>query len=266
MRFDVAHGLKLQSELDELIDFFRARQGRRRGFLFKDWIDYQHNAGAQANISILGVGADGVNFQTFQLIKNYTDVRTYVRNIAKPINSTIELDTNGQFVAQMGNADERLTAMSTDGMATPDEDGDFTVGPTGILTWRDNAAATALTGTSTPGDPTVYSFTPARPGNTGQSVYITGETGSSAFLVNNKRWKIIDTVANAIHLDVDTSGGTLTGTPQFDIEPQTIETEVRARDFEFDVPVRFDIDEMEAQLEFYETHNWRGIQLLEVRV
>jgi hypothetical protein len=113
---------------------------------------------------------------------------------------------------------------------------------------------------------TKYDFTPAAPGNVGQSVYITGETGTGAAVVNNFRWKIIGKTGSEIEINADTDSLTLTGTPQFDIEPKTAETQVRARAYEYDVPSRFDIDEMEAQLEFYETHNWRGIQIIEVRL
>lgn len=35
---------------------------------------------------------------------------------------------------------------------------------------------------------------------------------------------------------------------------------------EFDVPVRFDIDEMKANIEYYNTYNWQNIPLVEVRI
>jgi hypothetical protein len=44
-RWDVASGLKNQAQLDELIAFFRARNGRAYGFRFKDWTDYPVPAG-----------------------------------------------------------------------------------------------------------------------------------------------------------------------------------------------------------------------------
>jgi hypothetical protein len=40
-RWDVASGLKKQTQLDTLIAFFRARKGRAHGFRFKDWTDYK---------------------------------------------------------------------------------------------------------------------------------------------------------------------------------------------------------------------------------
>lgn len=61
--WNVASGLKKQSQLDALIAFFRARKGRAYGFRFKDWTDYK--ATGQA----LGTG-DGTN-KSFQLVKTY---------------------------------------------------------------------------------------------------------------------------------------------------------------------------------------------------
>ena len=214
----------------------------------------------------LGAGSTGTNLQTFQLIKEYTDAGgTYTRNISKPIISTIELDTNGAS-ATMGDSAERLVA-DTGTVAVPNDDGDFTVDSSGLLTWRDNSDAGSALGGGTPGVTTDYSFTPnPRPGSVGQSIYITGETGTGAGIVNNKRWVIIAAVGSSITINADTDGFTLTGTPAATIEPVTAETMVRARGYEYDVPVRFDVDEMEAQIEFYETHNWRGIQLVEVRL
>lgn len=40
-KYNVAHGVKTETQLAELIAFFRARKGRAHGFRFKDWTDYQ---------------------------------------------------------------------------------------------------------------------------------------------------------------------------------------------------------------------------------
>lgn len=62
-RYNVAHGIKTQSQLDALIAFFRARKGRAHGFRFKDWTDYK------ANAQMLGTG-NGSKTQ-FQCVKTY---------------------------------------------------------------------------------------------------------------------------------------------------------------------------------------------------
>ncbi len=77
-RYNVAHGIKTQAQLDALIGFFRARKGRADGFRFKDWTDYQ------ARGQVLGVG-DGLS-TSFQLIKTYdSGGATEARIISKPV-------------------------------------------------------------------------------------------------------------------------------------------------------------------------------------
>lgn len=79
-RYSVSHGVKTPAQLDELIAFFRARQGRAIGFRFKDWTDYQ---AAGQNLGS-GTGA----LTTFQLVKKYTSgTTTITRPISKPVNN-----------------------------------------------------------------------------------------------------------------------------------------------------------------------------------
>lgn len=83
-RYNVAHGIKTQSQLDELIAFFRARKGRAHSFRFKDWTDY--SAVAQS----IGTGDDSST--DFQLTKSYSSgsiVET--RIIAKPVAGTVKI-------------------------------------------------------------------------------------------------------------------------------------------------------------------------------
>jgi uncharacterized protein (TIGR02217 family) len=81
-KYNVAHGIKTQTQLDALIAFFRARKGRANGFRFKDWSDYK--ATAQA----IGTG-NGTN-KIFQLVKTYTSGGiTETRTITKPVSGTV---------------------------------------------------------------------------------------------------------------------------------------------------------------------------------
>lgn len=76
--WNVAQGVKNPTQLNTLIAFFRARQGKAVGFRFKDWSDYQVTAG---NIGT-GTGAK----TTFQCRKQYTNGGATVnRIINKPI-------------------------------------------------------------------------------------------------------------------------------------------------------------------------------------
>jgi uncharacterized protein (TIGR02217 family) len=83
-RYNVAHGVKTQTQLDTLIAFFRARKGRAHGFRFKDWTDYQVTG------QVIGTG-DGSTSQ-FQLIKTYVDAGIIeTRTITKPVAGSVKL-------------------------------------------------------------------------------------------------------------------------------------------------------------------------------
>ncbi len=86
--WDVASGLKNQTQLDELIAFFRARKGRAHGFRFKDWTDYE------AVGELLGTG-DDAEIQ-FQLVKCYPSGGvTEMRSVTKPVAGTVRIYLDG---------------------------------------------------------------------------------------------------------------------------------------------------------------------------
>ncbi len=94
-RYNVAHGVKTQSQLDALIAFFRARKGRADGFRFKDWSDYKVTGQA------IGTG-NGSN-KIFQLVKTYSNGGiTETRTITKPVTGTLAVYVNS--VLQSGPA------------------------------------------------------------------------------------------------------------------------------------------------------------------
>lgn len=86
-KYNVAHGVKTQSQLDTLIAFFRARRGRAHSFRFKDWTDFQ------ATGVLIGTGNGALT--TFQLIKNYTSgSATESRTITRPVSGTVKIYLN----------------------------------------------------------------------------------------------------------------------------------------------------------------------------
>lgn len=87
--WDVAHGLKTQDQLDRLLAFFRARQGRAHGFRFKDWSDFLMPRQAVAT----GNGVDRV----FTLHKTYDDGGGYqaTRRITRPVAGSVLVWLNG---------------------------------------------------------------------------------------------------------------------------------------------------------------------------
>lgn len=83
-RYDVSHGVRSEAQLQELINFFHARNGMARGFRFKDWTDYQ------ATGQSIGIGDDTTT--DFQLIKSYSSgSETQVRTIKKPVTGTVKI-------------------------------------------------------------------------------------------------------------------------------------------------------------------------------
>lgn len=81
-KYTVAHEFKSQAQLDELIKFFRARQGMARGFRFRDWNDYKLESEA------IGTG-NGVLTQ-FQIKKSYTSGGVTENRDIKKIVSTAD--------------------------------------------------------------------------------------------------------------------------------------------------------------------------------
>lgn len=154
-RYNVAHGVKTQSQLDELIAFFRARQGKAIGFRFKDWTDYQ--AVAQ------NIGTGNGSQTVFQLTKKYTSSVTVTRIIKKPVN------------------------------------------------------------------------------NSALKIYLNAVLQSSGYTVNYATGAVTFTTAPG-------SGVAVTA------------------DFEFDVPVRFDTDQLDAAIDDFGTRSWSDIPLVEVRL
>lgn len=87
-RYNVAHGVKTQAQLDQLVAFFRARKGRAHGFRFKDWADYK--------VTGQSIGTGNASATQFQLVKTYTSGSvTETRTVAKPVAGTVKLYLNG---------------------------------------------------------------------------------------------------------------------------------------------------------------------------
>lgn len=91
-RYNVAHGVKTQEQLDILIAFFRSRKGRARGFRFKDWTDY--------NVVGATIGTGDGSETEFQLVKSYTSGSvTETRTITKPVSGTVDIYVNSVLQA-----------------------------------------------------------------------------------------------------------------------------------------------------------------------
>ncbi len=148
-KYNVASGIKTESQWQALIAFFRARRGKAVGFRFKDWSDYKAE-----NQPLKSLGGND-----YQLVKQYVSgAAVYERDITKPVTGTIKLYEDSILQASGWSIDTT----------------------TGIIT-------TSLSGTL-------------------------------------------------------------------------------SADFEFDVPVRFDTDEMSISMDSFDAGNWGSIPLIEVRI
>lgn len=97
MRYDVGPGIRSESELGVLLEFFRARRGAARGFRLADPYDHSSNTSSGTPTSgdqLLGVG-DGETSE-FQLIKSYgSGPEPQVRPITRPRASSIVISIGG---------------------------------------------------------------------------------------------------------------------------------------------------------------------------
>ncbi|TIX49377.1 DUF2460 domain-containing protein [Alteraurantiacibacter aquimixticola] len=97
LRYDVGPGIRSESELGVLLEFFRARRGAARGFRLADPFDFSSN-GLTGSPSMfdqrIGVG-DGLA-GVFQLTKSYGEgAEPQVRPISRPRPGTITISVDG---------------------------------------------------------------------------------------------------------------------------------------------------------------------------
>lgn len=86
-KWEIAYGIQRKTDFMDVVAFFYTRQGRARGFRFKDWSDFEGIS------EQLGTG-NGTQ-QDFQLVKNYSSIVTYSRKITRPVTGTISVTLDG---------------------------------------------------------------------------------------------------------------------------------------------------------------------------
>lgn len=245
-RFDVGRRLMNASDTATLDAFFRSVKGRAYGFRIKDWTDYTVTT---ANGVLVATSAPGV----FQLAKTYvTGTLAETRTISKPVAGTPLLYRNGIAVASGWSAGNVSNLDTT----------------TGLVTFV--ADAQQGTTTSTQGATTVLNFSAPLTGATvGQYVGISGGTGTLGATLNGKLWQITAVGTNQITIAANTTGNTgWAGTAS--LYPQNGETLAWAG--QFDVPVRFEVDEMKKQIVDRNGPSgdllvdWGSIPIIEIRV
>ena len=129
-RYDAGLGMRSLEDVEMLISFFEARQGRLFGFRWKDWADFK-SAPASAEPSfedqLIGVG-DGAT-RVFQMVKTYASgMQNYVRPIAKPVLGTISVGIQGDPQTDTINYEVDTTTGRIEFASAPDEGVQVTAG------------------------------------------------------------------------------------------------------------------------------------------
>lgn len=240
-RYDVSHGVKSQTDLDTLIAFFRVADGRLNSFRFKDWLDYL----VTVSNGRLGITAIGTGFPTYQLYKRYNNAAASKdRLIAKPVSDQVTAYRNAGALT-MGSGAGNIAI-------------DYT---TGIITFVADSSK-AITGI-TKANPGVITTSTPHGFSTGDLIYLSGIGGMTE--LNGTVVTITSTGASTFSIGVNTTSyGTYTSGGTAAKYPQAADALTWAG--QFDVPARFDIDEMKAVVDDYGIYSWGGIPVVEIRV
>ncbi len=140
--------------------------------------------------------------------------------------------------------------------------------PVGLVTFVPDATQGITS--NTPGATTVLNFGAALTGATvGQYAAISGVNGTLGTTLNGKLWQITAVGTNQITVAANTTGNTGSGGAA-SLYPQS--TDVLTWAGQFDVPVRFDVDDMKKQIVDRNGPNgdllvdWGSIPIIEIRV
>ena len=117
-RYNVASGVKTETQWQALIAFFRARRGKAVGFRFKDWGDFK-----AVNQPLLSLGGT-----QYQLVKQYVSgAAVSERIITKPVAGTVKLYRNSLLQASGWSIDTTTGIITTSLTGTLTVDFDFDV-------------------------------------------------------------------------------------------------------------------------------------------
>jgi hypothetical protein len=248
IRFDVGRRMMNAADTSTLDAFFRAVKGRAYGFRIKDWTDYSATTG---NGVLTPSGASYGSI--YQLGKLYQQgALGEVRTIAKPVAGTVGVYLNASPLAGAAYSLDTTTGLITLQPQSPFAHGSVSsivVGGSTVV----NASA-AIAGIAV-----------------NDWVTVQGAGNTDAALVNNVPLQVTNIAGAAYTLALNTSGKSITG------GGATLARYAQPGDFlawsgQFDVPVRFDADEMKKQIMDRNGANgdllvnWDSIPVVEIRV
>lgn len=226
-RGDVAYGVKSKQQMLNMISFFQEMRGRKHGFRFKDWQDFE---AVDEPLS-----PDGS--PTVQLTKRYgAGFNDFIRVITKPVDGAVTLKRGG---VDYGT----FTLDATTGVITLTEDSNAVISD---IAQDAQGTVTALS----------HGF------STGDSIYIDGVVGMTE--VNGAVYVITVVDPDTFTIGTDTTGFSAYssgGLAYHYIQPGEDLTWTG----EFDVPVRFDTDEVSATYDTYDNLS-ASVPIIEIRV
>ena len=101
-RYDAGLGLRSVDDLDAVLRFFEARQGRLFGFRWKDWLDHKSSApSAEISPTDAEIGTGDGSASAFQLVKSYASGgHAVMREISKPVAGSVRIAVDGAELAE----------------------------------------------------------------------------------------------------------------------------------------------------------------------
>ncbi|SDR47057.1 DUF2460 domain-containing protein [Paraburkholderia tuberum] len=244
LQFEVGRRAMNAIDTAALDAFFRAAQGKANGFRIKDWTDYL-DAGAGVLIQTTTPGV-------WQMAKNYVaGALSNQRLIRKPVYGLVAIQRGG-VAAIAGGSAGNVSIDSTTGLVTFVADSAAT-----CSAW----SAGATTSFMVPSVPAAWTV--------GKQLSFSGITGDAGGVLNGKSVAITAINGTTVTVSAATTGDTLTGgTAQLYPQPNESLTWTG----QFDVPVRFDTDQMQKQIldrsgpsgDLIVT--WDSVPIIEIRV
>jgi uncharacterized protein (TIGR02217 family) len=221
--WQLGNRLVREAELQVLISFFRARNGKWQGFRLKDWGDYK-----DAGIGILGTGVALANTSIYQMNKRYTSGSDYYdRNIIKPVAGSVVVKVNGTPAVAGGSFGNYALNTAT-GVVT------FIDKTSGVISGITQAVSAVVTVANT--------FV------NGDLVYFASVPGMTQ--INGLAGTVSAASSIQFTVNIDTTGFTpYAGSAGVATKRALTPGDVITWTGEFDVPVRFDTDDFTYQLE-----------------
>ena len=244
-KWDLGQRDMMPKDMQTIVAFHHARRGRYEGFRFKDWADfsashttvtlpYVSTQGAMLGITPTGYATTdaGTGYPTYQLNKNYTSgASTTYRKIQKPVAGTV-IPWRGSAAVVAGSAAGNFSVDTT----------------TGIVTFVPDTSE--VVSAITTGSSTIFTVPVALPIGLTGLVYLTGFTGTGAALVNGIAHTVTFIGGAGPYnytISTNTAGAVITvnASSLAQVYPQP--TDAMTADFQFDVPVRFDVDKLDRE-------------------